>query len=196
MMRDAADNLNAASQAGQIVARLFPDEAIKLCTAATILEAPDEQPIGWSLRRLLQRRGNVVLTDRRAFIQSSFRSPLTLLWAGVLAWAVYGLATGDRSRLPFLALAAVLLFQRRPYTRNLLYSELRLVRFGSVRGVTGRGDILVFGAPSGAIHLVTAQVVPDELRRALEAAILAPTPAAGSANKTQQPNGAPCGAGG
>jgi hypothetical protein len=187
MMRDAADNLNASGHAGQIVARRFPDETIKLCTAATILEAPDEQPIGWSLRRLLQRRGTVVLTDRRAFIQSSFRSPLTLLWAGVLAWAVYGLATSDRSRLPFLALAAGLLFQRRPYTRNLLYSELRAVRLGSVVGVAGRFDILVLGARSGAIHLVTARAVPDELRRAIEAAIVVQDPVAESADKTQQP---------
>lgn len=186
-MRDATDDLNASSHAGQIVARRFPGEAIKLCTAATILEAPDEQPIGWSIRRLLQRRGNVVLTDRRAFIQSSFRSPLTLFWAGVSAWAIYGLATGDRSRLPFLALAAGLLFQRRPYTRDLPYSELRAVRFGSVRGVAGRFDILVFVARYGAIHLVTARAVTDELRLALEAAIVGQDPAAGSADDTPPP---------
>ncbi|HLT45652.1 MAG TPA: hypothetical protein VK002_00360, partial [Rubricoccaceae bacterium] len=65
-MRDAADSLNASSHAGRIVERRYPDEEIKFCTAATILDAPDEQPIGWSLRRLFQRRGNVVLTDRRA----------------------------------------------------------------------------------------------------------------------------------
>ena len=179
MMRDAADNLNASGHAGQTVARRFPGEAIELCTAATILEAPDEQPIGWSLRRLLQRRGNVVLTDRRAFIQSSFRSPLTLLWAGVSAWAIYGLATGDPSRWPFLVLAGVLLFQRRPYTRSILYSELRFIRFGSVQGVTGRGDIVVLGAPTGAIHIVTAQAVPAELRSQLEARVAPPSVPAG-----------------
>jgi hypothetical protein len=39
--------------------------------------------------------------------------------------------------------AGGLVFQRRPYTRNLPFAKLEGIRFGSVRGVAGRGDITV-----------------------------------------------------
>lgn len=65
MIRRLADILNASDSTRRVVCTRFPEETIEMCTAVTILDAPGDKPIGWSPRRLLQRRGNVVITNRR-----------------------------------------------------------------------------------------------------------------------------------
>lgn len=172
MIRRLTGLLNATSSIRRVVSTRFPEETIKLCTAATILDAPSEEPIGWSLRRFVQRRGNVVITDRRVFVQSSFRSPFTVLWTAVLALAVYRLVSDATWAWTIAALSAgILVFQRRPYCQDLPFAESKGIRFGSVRGVSGRGDILAVSKGDRALHLVTSEVVSDELKRNLEARI-------------------------
>ena len=169
MNRQLADKLNASGAMRRGVSVRFPQETIELATAVTILDAPDANPIGWSLRRFLQRRGNVVITDRRVVVESSFRSPLTIIWVVALLFAAYELASGFSWEWVFLALTAgILVFQRRPYSRNIPFSELKGVRFGNVRGASGRADIIALDLGGTALHLVTCQFVPDELKRQME----------------------------
>ncbi len=175
MNRQPADHLNNSSSVARSLSAEHSGETIELCTAANILEAPDVQPIGWSLRRIFQRRGTVVVTDHRILVQSSWRSPATILWLGVFAYAVYRACTGQPVAAGVAVLAAILLLQRRPYRRDIPYAELRSVRFGSVQGISATGDILVLGLNEGALHLVTAQSITDDLKRKLESRVPAAT---------------------
>lgn len=177
MLRDAADQLNAAPAARERVARSFPGESIEFVTAATLLDAQTIEPIGWSWRRFSQLRGTVVLTDRRAVMRSSTASPATVIWLGVLGWVVWRALDGEFTTLPFGVLAFLMLLQRRPYRRDFPWAELTSLAFGSTRGIPARGDILVLGTPSGAVHVVTAQLIPPELKEVLVARVPGARPA-------------------
>jgi hypothetical protein len=168
MSRELADRLNNSNSVSRSLAAEFPDETIALCTAATILEASDDQPIGWSWKRIFQRRGSVVITDRRIVVQSSWRSPATVLLLCVFPYGVYRAFSGQPTAAVVAVLAAILLLQRRPFRRDIPNAELRSVRFGVVQGMTAAGDILVLGTDKGALHLGIAQRLTDDLRRDLE----------------------------
>jgi hypothetical protein len=172
MNRQFVDKLNASESTRRLVSARFPEEVIELSTAVTILEASDTNPIGWSFRRLLQRRGNVVITDKRVVVQSSFRSPMTVLWTIAFLFATYEVISDISWEWILLALtAAILVLQRRPCRRNLPFSDLKSIRFGSVRGASGHGDIIALNLGNRALHLVTSQFVPDDLKRKMESRI-------------------------
>ena len=172
MIRQLTDKLNASESTRRLVSTRFPEEIIELSTAVTILDAPDANPIGWSLRRFLQRRGNVVITNRRVFVESSFRSPFTVLWVVVLLFAAYKLLFGPSWIWVLLALTAgIFVFQRRPYSQDLPFAELKGIRFGSVQGMAGRGDIVTLNLGAKALHLVTSQFVPGEVKHQMESRI-------------------------
>ena len=169
VFRVFADKLNASQLTRRVVSKRFPGETIELCMAATILEASEVNPIGWSFRRLfLQRHGNVVFTNRRVFLQSSLRSPATIIWASILGLEVHRRLSGDSWSLIVILIASLFLFRRRPYAQNLLFSELEDVRFGSVYGLTGRGDIIVLNLGARALHLVISKVLSEAVKQSLE----------------------------
>ena len=168
MLRNLADTLNSFKRTTAVVERKYPAERVQFATAVTLLETTTSQPVGWSLRRLLQRRGNAVFTDRRVFVQSSFVSPLTALW--VVAIVVFGIQfVLTRQFLDGLIamVGAVFIWQRRPYERSIEYDQIKKVQFGGVRGIGGRGDIVAFQTETDSLHIVTAQFVPEGLKRSL-----------------------------
>lgn len=89
MLRDTTDQLNSTNGASRAVSERYSEEPILFATAATILESTSSNPIGWSIRRFLQRRGTMVITSRRVVAAASFWSPLTALWAFVFCYCVY-----------------------------------------------------------------------------------------------------------
>lgn len=168
MIRNTADQLNLASLTRSVVERQYPDETVQFSSAATILETRQESPTGWSLGRLFQRRGNVIITDARIFIQSSFLSLLTVIWALVIGYCVYRyIQTANTFDIFVAVFAMIFIIQRRPYSRDVPFSTIRRVHFGSVRGMAARCDIISIVIGDRAIQLVTAQLLPDELRQRL-----------------------------
>ena len=68
MIIDQLSNLN------YLVNRLkskYETEEIVFASAATILETKSTHAVGWSWKRLFQRRGVVIFTDRRLHLQAS-----------------------------------------------------------------------------------------------------------------------------
>jgi hypothetical protein len=168
-VRDTADQLNLSSRAASAVRSRYPDESLLFSSAVTILETPTATPTGWSLRRLLQRRGNVVITSERIFIQSSLVSPLTLIWLVAIAFGAYKVINGGA--IPHIVLpivGAFFIFQRRPYLRDIQVTKIQGVQFGAVQGMAARCDILSIDFGSHAIQLVTSQTVPDTVRVTLQ----------------------------
>ena len=104
----------------------FDGETLLLATAATVLKTASRSTVGWSPERYrrwaatllptFQRRGNVVITDKRVYIRSSFASPLTLFWIVVLVFGVAHFAVyRDGTHLLLAAAASMFLYDRRPF---------------------------------------------------------------------------------
>ena len=168
MLRTKADQLNLASRTRSLVEHRYRDEKVRFATAVTILETPVATPTGWSLRRFLQRRGNVVITDARIFVQSSFLSLLTVIWLAVIGYGIYRYSRdGHIASVMLAVVGAIFIFQRRPYSRDVPFNQIQRVEFGSVQGIAARCDIMSIMLDRRAIQLVTAQRVPDSIRERL-----------------------------
>lgn len=167
MFEAAADLLNAVSNARRWTQNTYPSEAILLATAATILETTSGSPVGWSWKRLLQRRGNVVFTDARVVVASSTISWYSAMYVAFIGYSAWEAVQGRTTFLGLAFLLAILLFQRRPYRRDIPWGVIRHVEFGDVEGITGRGDIVAISVDQICIQLVTAQPVPEAIRERL-----------------------------
>ncbi|MGF1569902.1 MAG: hypothetical protein ACFCVD_17845 [Nodosilinea sp.] len=160
--------MNLTSRTRSVVERQYPGETVLFSTAATILETRHESPTGWSLKRFFQRRGNIVITDARIFIQSSFLSLMTVIWIVVIGCGLYlYVQNANIFAIVMAVFAAIFIIQRRPYSRNVPFNSIRHVHFGSVRGLLGRLNIMSIVINSRAIQLVPIQFVPDDIRERL-----------------------------
>lgn len=160
--------MNLLFQTQSVVKRQYPNEIVLFSTIATILKTRHESPIGWSLRRFFQRRGNVVITDARIFIQSSFLSLITVIWIFVIGYGLYlYVQNANIFGIVMAVFAAIFIIQRRPYSCDLPFNSIRRVHFGAVRGLVGRFNIMSIVIGGRAIQLVTAQYVPDHIRLSL-----------------------------
>jgi hypothetical protein len=165
MFLDNVDTLNRTSQTVRRVRTLHPGEDVIFAAAATILESGDRAPIGWSIRRFLQVRGNVAVTPHRIFVQSNFLSPMTALWVVVaLAASVIAIVFADTISLVLAIVALVLIAQRRPFIRDIPVHMIYEVRFGSARGATGRADIMMISTAEGTLHITTSKPIPATVR--------------------------------
>ena len=191
MLRRITDRLNVTSRTRSAVERRYPDEAVLFSTAVTVLETCRESPTGWSPRRILQRRGNVAITNARIFIQSNFISMLTAIWAAAIVYCLYQFSQTDNPIFVGVAIAAaIFIFQRRPYLRDLPTEAIQHVHFGAVRGLAARCDIVSIVVEGGAIQLVTAQRIPEEIRERLVAIGGRPVPDDGRKTKSSADAGA------
>ena len=160
--------MNLAFQTQLAVKRQYPDEIVLFSTIATILETRHESPIGWSLRRFFQRRGDVVITNSRIFIQSGFLSLITVIWICVIGYGLYlYIQNANVFGIVMAVLAAIFIIQRRPYSCDLPFNSIRRVHFGAVRGLVGRFNLMSIVIGGRAIQLVTAHHVPDHIRERL-----------------------------
>lgn len=162
------EQLSGSSGLARKVMRRHPEDEILLATAMTMMTTRTREPVGWSLRRFFQRRGNVVVTDQRIFVESSFFSFFTLFWLGFIVYGAY-LAYTERNPIIgiFLAVAFILVWQRRPFSLEVPVGGVEEIRFGSVQGISARGDVLAIALPERTIQLVTAKKLSDEHRAQL-----------------------------
>lgn len=169
MCRTVADFLYGAKRVARLAAERFPGEPALLASGATFLETRDTEPIGRSPRRYLQRRGVVVVTDRRVFCKAPWFSPAALVYLPALVVCVYGyLSSQDNALLFASAVFLALLLQRWPFEMNIIPLEsIAALRLAEVSGYSMRSDLVALGLGDHAIQVVTAQRLPDDLRRFL-----------------------------
>ena len=167
-LRSIADHLNLASSTRSKVTCLHPSEDILFASATTILETDSNVPIGWSLRRLLQRRGNVVITSSRIFVESGSFSPLTAFWLAAIGFGIHELSNGaDLLHVILIIVGALFIFQRRPYSCNIRFRDIESARPGSVHGIAMYCDIVSINFDTSTIQLVPAQLIPATVREML-----------------------------
>ena len=171
-----AEKMNASATAGQSIMGNFDGETLLLATAATVIKTASRSTVGWSPERYrrrvatllptFQRRGNVVITDKRVYIRSSFASPFTIFWIvalvfGVARFAVYR----DGTNLLLAAAASLFLYEHRTtFTIDQPLSGIDDAVFDTVWGIAGTSDLLAITSGDTTIQLVTAQKIPDAVR--------------------------------
>ena len=162
--------LNSKGLALRWFAKSYPEEEIILAAAATYLTSEKDELIGWSFSRFLQRKGNLIFSDRRIVFRSNFVSLITLLWIflGISLSLIY--LSGQRLLdLVFLAFIIILILQRRPFTRDIPYQEILRASYKDIRGMTTTGQILMLVLDSESVNLVPSQRVPESLLDMLKA---------------------------
>ena len=170
MLRALTDRLYSASRLERLVQKNYPEDQVKLATAVTILKTKKETPVGWSLARFFQKRGNVVITDQRIIVRTNFLSLISLFWIGFLVyfvWQAYRMNTFFSAA--FGVFAVPFLLQRLPFRVDVPLSEVQKVNFGTVQGTTLLCDILAVVLSSHTLQLVTAKRLPEELKDYLAA---------------------------
>lgn len=164
MFRNLADWLNSVNSARNWVRSKYPDEDILFASAATILEMRGASPVGWSLKRFLQRRGTVVFTRKQVFLRSSFFSLFTLFHlVMVVSFLALSFKTQDFTYLILSLPFGLLILQRLPYQKQIRVESIASVNLGSVQGITGRGSLLTIALADRAINIVPAQILPEEV---------------------------------
>src|SRR5262245_11114701 len=169
-LRSFVDFLYGASRARTQAATRFPGEAIFLCSGATILPTKTMKPIGKSPLRYLQVRGNAVFTNRRIFLKAAFWTPFTLLFLPMILYVCVRTFQNFQPRL-LLALFAggILIFQRRPFERDIPIDLVREVHLSQLSGYGMRSDLVAVRTDREVVQIVVAQRLPDDLRRFLTA---------------------------
>jgi hypothetical protein len=168
VIREFADFLYGAGRVAAIATKRFPGEPIFLASGATVLKTKDTTPVGKSPQRYLQLRGAAVFTDRRVFCKAPWLSPALVIYLPVLAYCAYAFFTsGDAAMLLAGVLSLILLVQRRPFEVEVPLQSLTELRIAKVSGMAMRGDLVVLGLGTHGIQVVTAQRLPDDLRRFL-----------------------------
>lgn len=175
MLRSLADSLNNLTAAVRWASARYPAETIRFASAATMLETPGASPTGWSWQRMFQRRGNVVITDRRILLRSSFLSLYSLFYLLLLAYALYrALTTGDYFYAILGLLIALILVQRLPYTRDIPFEQVEQITLGAVQGISGGASLMAVQQGGRTINIVPAQLLPEEVRAFLQSRQAAP----------------------
>ena len=176
MLNWLAEKMNASATAS--IMRNFDGETLLLATAAKVLKTASRSTVGWSPERYrrwaatlfptFQRQGNVVFTDKRVYVRSSFASPLDLFWIVALVFGVARFAVYRDGTHLLLGVAALLfLYDRRPFDIDQPLSSIDHAEFDRVRGLSGLSELLAITSGDTTIQLVTAQKIPDDVRQLL-----------------------------
>ena len=144
--------------------RNYPNDNIRFVSGATILESENKDQIGWSLRRIFQKRGNVVITDQRIMLKVQFLTPMSVIYLILVGLSIYAYVSFlDLISLFLGAYFLLLLMQRIPYHRQISYTEIKDAKLSTVRGITGRGSLLTLLLSDKSMNIVPAQLIPEEI---------------------------------
>ena len=90
---------------------------------------------------------------------------MTMIWLAVSLFGLYKIVVDGEMLYAALTIGGLMfIFQRRPYTRDLQFCDIRLAQFGAVDSVFGQWEILSLIFDSQTVQLVPAQAVPHSVR--------------------------------
>lgn len=166
-----AATLNGTNKALATVQANYPDESVLFTSAATMHETTKSAPLGWSIQRLLQERGAVIITEKRCFIATSFQSPFTIFW---LVFTLYALGSYYVGRQPASLLLAVVaigfLLQRLPTSTDIPFADAKRIDLRIMNGMLGSADIVSIILDGKAKHIVPRERLSAEIKQHLKTA--------------------------
>ncbi|MBC8328970.1 MAG: hypothetical protein H8E31_09515 [Planctomycetes bacterium] len=139
-------------------------EPVLYQAACTLLYSSSEQVVGASPRRMRQRRGVLVLTERRVVFRAGFLTPLSVFWLLVLAGLVARVAwTGELERPVLLLVPALFLLQRLPHRIDRPYADFGSCKVATVQGLVSSGIGLILELDQRFLHFTVLRPLPADL---------------------------------
>jgi hypothetical protein len=164
MLRSLADNLYSKNGAVKWLKNKFPEEEIVFASAATLLETKDVVPAGWSLRRLFQHRGVVIITRTQLIFKTSLLSFSAILYILILILSfVLLFRYHDWDYLLPTILFGILTAQFLPFQKQIPRRDIRRVKLGMVRGLFSKGSLLTVYGKNKVFNIVPAQLLREDV---------------------------------
>ncbi len=138
--------------------------------AVTFLRTSSGERAGWTPKRLFQRRGVLVITDKHLEYRSGFVSGFTAMGLGLavyFAWQYWG--AKEVMDLLLAVGGCVLVLQRLPYRLSIPLEQIESVRKMTVRGLVSRGEGVIVGHGGRFVQFVGHQPLTPAASRALSA---------------------------
>ncbi len=164
MLRTLTDKLYGKNATIRWFKRENPAEEVLFASAATVLETKEKTSTGWSLQRLFQHRGVVIITRNQIVLKSSFISISTVLFSFFLIISINSfLQTQDPSSLLGIIVFSLLIAQRFPYNKQIYLTDIEQINTKGVSGLTGKYSLLTIYVKDKAINIVPAQHLDTEV---------------------------------
>jgi hypothetical protein len=164
MLRTLTDRLYGTNGVIKWLKNKHPEEEVVFASAATILETTQKNQIGWSLRRLFQRRGVMIITRNQIVLKDSMFSFYTVFWLFMFAFSLFAIFQSRSSDFILWAiLSAIFLLQRLPYQRQIPLKDIRELKLKPIRGILAKGSLLTVYLENNTINIVPAQLLNDDI---------------------------------
>lgn len=158
MLRTLADMLYSKGLAVKWLKRKNQGEEIVFVSAATILETKESTSTGWSLQRLFQHRGVVMVTRNQIALKDSLFSVSTVFFSIFLIFSIASfLQNQDSSAFLAIVVFGISIVQRLPYERQILLKDIQKVSISELRSFTGKYSLLTIYLKDKAINIVPVQ---------------------------------------
>jgi hypothetical protein len=164
MLRTFADKLYGKDAAVKWFESKNPDERIVFASAATMLETSESGSTGWSLRRLFQHRGVVIVTRNQIALKDNLLSISTAVFSILLIFAILVFLM-DRNPNAFLGIIifGIFMAQRLPYEKQIPLKDIQKVSISELHSFTGKYSLLTIYLKDKTINIVPAQILNNEV---------------------------------
>jgi hypothetical protein len=110
-----------------------------------------------------------VFTNKRVLFRAGWLSPLGVVYAAVMCWALVESAISvSWVALLLVVTLAGLLVQRRPHQWDIPFEDLVDSRIASAQGIAGEVTVLILVIETGSVQLVTARDLPERVKRLIK----------------------------
>ena len=164
MLRTLTDVLYSKGLAVKWLKSRNPDEEIIFASAATILETKESTSTGWSLQRLFQHRGVVIVTRNQIALKDGLFSLSTVFFSVFLIFSIISfLQNQDSSAFLAIVVFGIFIAQRLPYERQIPLKDIQKVSISELRSFTGKYSLLTIHLKDKAINIVPAQNLKQDV---------------------------------
>jgi hypothetical protein len=164
MLRTLADMFYNKDYAIQWLKSKSPSEEIVFASAATILETEKASPVSWSLKRLFQHRGVVMITQNQLALKDGLVSVSTVFFLFFFIVSFIGfLQSQDWNSVFAIIVFGGLILQRFPYQQQIPLKDIQKVEVSEISGITGKYSLLTIYLKNKAINIVPVQILKKEI---------------------------------
>ena len=164
MLRTLSDKLYGKGSAIKWFKSKNPGEEVVFASAATILETKENISTGWSLRRLFQHRGVVMVAQNQIALKDCLFSVSTVVFSFFFIISVMAfLQSQDWSSILAVIVLGIYIFQRFPYQQQILLKDVQKIETSEVSGITGKYSLLTIYLKDKTVNIVPAQILKKDI---------------------------------
>ena len=146
-----------------------PDEEIIFASAATILETNEDAPVGLSTKRILQKRGVLIITHNQLILKNSSISATNI---GYFLFLVYSLVLviveKDWLFMIPAAFFCIGIAQRWSFEKRILLDDIQDVKLEEASSLRGKYPVLMVYLAGKVIQITTAQIPNQDILQTIK----------------------------